>query len=539
MNNKSLLLDNCDLMVTADLKRIHLKQPSDKALTKMVVFVAYPWLLHHQLDFAFAHALKNRGIRVSIILCNRVQRSPRQKYGCEVLHTAANPEVLCAGCHQGYGQLFHGFHHLPLEAGTEAEALIDQILPDISELSLAEVIDIKIANIPMYRIAYSTLCTRHRTAPLDIREDWRELLTDETRIACRVWMALDQHRLFFQSEANTTAALVFNGRFTPYRVAYHYLESLGIDRLVHERGKSDDNYTIVMNRTGLDPRFHSSPEQFNALKRHSDIERQQCAALASEKLLLKSQGKNTGWFSYANTAVSESQVIQDITDKSQSIVSMFTSSPDEGDYQPQKICVMGRQLELLANISKILRDDGHYTCIRHHPNTSKTKSASGRSVEHYNAEALKYANSFSQSIMGEENVSSMQIAQESTACISLSSSICLEIAYKTRKCIVSSNSLFKQLFPARMIIKLHQKSYDFPAQQIRRAIKAVPMTDEEYEDFLLGVYQMYFINKYTFESFGYTEKVKLRSSPAEVLSAIPNDKVLSEICDLMINRRYV
>lgn len=90
-----------------------------------------------------------------------------------------------------------------------------------------------------------------------------------------------------------------------------------------------------------------------------------------------------------------------------------------------------------------------------------------------------------------------------------------------------------------MIIKLHQKSYDFPAQQIRRAIKAVPMTDEEYEDFLLGVYQMYFINKYTFESFGYTEKVKLRSSPAEVLSAIPNDKVLSEICDLMINRRYV
>ena len=538
MKDKDLLSNNGDLMVTADLKRILLKQPSNKALTKMVVFVAYPWLLHHQLDFAFAHALKERGIRVSIILCNRVQRSTRQKHGCEVLHTAANPEELCVGCQQGYGQIFHGFHHLPLESGSEAEAVIDRILPDISQLSLAEVMDVKIADIPMYRIAYSTLCTRHRAAPLDIREDWRGLLADETRIACRVWMALDQHRLYFQSEPSTTAALVFNGRFTPYRVAYYYLESLGIDRLVHERGGSDDNYSIVLNRSSTDPLFHSNPYHNSALTGLSSKQRRQCTVLATEKLLQKSIGKNTGWFSFANAASEEAQYKHGLDDSSQPMVTMFTSSPDEVDFQPHKTFIEGRQLELLAKISEKLKADGYETCIRHHPNTSKERSASGLSVANYNDEAVKYSDSFSRSIMGDENVDSMKIAQASTACIALSSSICLEIAFKTQKCIIGSSSWFKHLFPARMVIELSQESYDFPAEQINSAIKAAPMTKFEYEDFLLGVYQMYFINKYTFESFGYVHNVKLRSSPAEVLAAIPNDNILSEVVDSIISRRY-
>ena len=40
---------------------------------RRLFFVAYPWLLHHQLGFAFSHSLKARGIEVAVILCNQVQ----------------------------------------------------------------------------------------------------------------------------------------------------------------------------------------------------------------------------------------------------------------------------------------------------------------------------------------------------------------------------------------------------------------------------------------------------------------------------------
>lgn len=69
-------------------------------------------------------------------------------------------------------------------------------------------------------MAYSTLCTRHRVASVDQLEEWPSRLREEAHVAARVWIGLDQHRVFLKDRSSCTAAFVFNARFTAYRVAF-------------------------------------------------------------------------------------------------------------------------------------------------------------------------------------------------------------------------------------------------------------------------------------------------------------------------------
>jgi len=529
--------DHQKLHITPDLTRIILERPSGEKLRKVIVFVAYPWLLHHQLDLAFAHALKARGVEITVVLCNRVQRSPAQTHGCEVLYTASDPEALCSGCHQGFRDVFQDFLQLPLDAGSSTEEILDRLMPDLADASLSEVINQKLAGVPLFQIAYSTLCTRHRVSPLDQLENWRSLLVNEARIAARVWMALDQYRLYFNDQTHSTAALIFNARFTPYRAAYLYFQSLGIDRYVHERGGSDGNYSIVLNKMCTDPLFHCNPAQLSTLDALSGADRQRCLQLASEKLTSKMRGQNTGWFSWVSPAKSvtdeqEAQIARPLAP----IVCIFTSSPDEVDYQPKESSVLARQLELLATVSHQLRSNGLQTWIRHHPNTSPEFNAGGRGAERYIAEASQTASSFDRCFMGNEIVNSLELAQDCSACIALTSSISLEIAFCKRKCIVDSSSLFASLFPDRMVLGLDGNSATYPKDIIEAAIDAEPMNELEYERFLLGVYQIYFVNKHYFSSFGYVETIKLRCPPIDVLRGIPSDQRLAEMTATMVDR---
>jgi hypothetical protein len=247
----SQLKSTPELELTPDLKRIILRELRGEPLEKVVFFVAYPWLLHHQLDFAFAHTLQDQGLEVAVILCNRVQRSSRVPLGCEVLYTAQDPEAMCANCYQGYSEVFKGFIQLPLDAGLTADELIDRLLPDISKLEMADVMALTVADVPAFRMAYSTLCTRYRVPSVDMLDGWRLHLSNEARIVLRVWFSLDQHRLYLQDRAAVTAAFVFNGRFTPYRVAFDYFRKLEIDTYMHERGGGDDNYLIALNLGNL------------------------------------------------------------------------------------------------------------------------------------------------------------------------------------------------------------------------------------------------------------------------------------------------
>jgi hypothetical protein len=90
-----------------------------------------------------------------------------------------------------------------------------------------------------------------------------------------------------------------------------------------------------------------------------------------------------------------------------------------------------------------------------------------------------------------------------------------------------------------MVLCLDSDSHTYAQQDIDKAIQAEPMNEAEYEHFLLGVYQIYFINKHYFKSFGYVETIKVRCTPADVLQAIPSDQRLAEIAGTMIERQLV
>ena len=141
--------------------------------------------------------------------------------------------------------------------------------------------------------------------------------------------------------------------------------------------------------------------------------------------------------------------------------------------------------------------------------------------------------------MGQEKQNSLELAMASQTCIALLSSICLEITQRKRKCLVDASSWFAPLFPTRMILALDPDTGFYNRKELKIAIESQPMNDEEYERFLLGAYQIYFLNKYTFSSFGYVENIKLRSSLAETLKEIPDDKLLHELATLIRERRLV
>ena len=531
-------IDNLSLTVSLDLKKIFLDQPSSEPLQRAVFFIAYPWLLHHQLDFAFAHALASQGVEIIVVLCNRVQRSTRNPLGCEVLYTAKDPEALCTECLGGFPQAFQGFHQLSLDAGAAADQIIHHFLPDLSRSSLADAVATRVAGIPFFRMAYSTLCTRHRVASVDQLEDWQLQLKEEAHIAARVWVGLDQHRIFLQDRSARTAAFVFNARFTPYRVAFEFFRSLGIDTFVHERGGSDDNYSLVLNRRVMDPLYFCNPLYIQVLDDLSDHQKKSCTQAASEKLELKINGQNTGWFSFVQEA--DPPIMPSVAPANDKpLVSIFTSSPDENDRLPGLDSVSCRQLQILANASECLQELGYQVCIRHHPNTSPERNATGRGVRNYIAEAEARSSSFNRVILGHEQQNSLELAMESNACIALTSSICMEISHRKRKCLLDASSWFAPLFPIRMILTLSKVTGFYDQRHLEQALASQPMDDDEYEHFLLGVYQIYFLNKYKFSSFGYVENIKLRSSLAEILQAVPSDELLQDLATSIRQRRLV
>jgi hypothetical protein len=535
--NKPQVLD-LRFTVSPDLSKLYLRQPSSQHLQRAVFFIAYPWLLHHQLDFAFAHALARQGVEIIVILCNRVQRSFTNLLGCEVLHTAANPEDLCTGCLQGYRQVFQGFHQLSLDAGAVADQIIEHFLPDISESTLADAIATKVAGIPFFRMAYSTLCTRHRVASVDQLEEWPSRLREEAHVGARVWIGLDQHRVFLKDRSSRTAAFVFNARFTPYRVAFEFFRSVGIDTYVHERGGSDDNYSIVLNQRVVDPIYICNSTYIQALAALSAQQKTLCARAASEKLEQKIKGQNTGWFSFVAESSPAATSSQELTGE-KPLVSIFTSSPDENDKPPSIDSFLHRQLDILSSASEMLQALGYQVFIRHHPNTSPERNAGGQGASIYIAEAQAKSSSFNRVILGQEPVKSVELAMASTACIALTSSVCLEIVQCKRKCIVDASSLFAPLFPDRMILALKLDNGFYDQESIERALLSPPMSDEEYEYFLLGVYQIYFLNKYRFSSFGYVDKIKLRSTISETLRLVPGDDQLQELATLIRERRLI
>jgi len=525
------------LSISYDLNRIYLDKPSRELLQRAVFFIAYPWLLHHQLDFAFAHALASQGVEIVVVLCNRVQRGVHNPLGCEVLYTAADPEALCTGCFQGFPQVFQGFHQLPLDAGPAADQSIDNFLPDISEITLAEAVATRVAGISFFKMAYSTLCTRHRVASVDQIDDWPSRLREESKVAAKVWVGLDQHRVYLSYRSARTAAFVFNARFTPYRVAFEFFRSLGIDTYVHERGGSDDNYSMVLNRRVTDPLRYCDPLYIRVLSALPVHQKSSCAQVAYEKLEQKICGQNTGWFSFVPVASSQANSSHESAGPAP-MVSMFTSSPDENDKLPSLDSVLHRQLEILASASEVLQSLGYQVCIRHHPNTSSEKNAGGRGAMNYNAEAVARSSYFDRVILGHEPQNSVELATASNACIALTSSICLEITQRKRKCLVDASSLFAPLFPSRMVLALNLTTGFYNPDSLEQALAAPPMNDQEYEHFLLGVYQVYFLNKYTFSSFGYVENIKLRCSLSEVL-LIPSDSLLQELAALIRERRLI
>lgn len=497
----------------------------------LYLFIAYPWRIHWQLDLAIGEIAKQVGHECVIILCSQLQSYTANV--CELIFGMEDYEALCIGCKQLMGAHTVQFSTMPLQWSDEREHLLRMLLPAISDESLEQLLTTEVIGLHPYEVAYSTLCTRFRTGNLSDIPEWRVALYQEALMSLRIWCALDEQLGPRLSPGSTL--LLFNGRFTPYRTVYEYFRAHDLSCYVHERAAQDGAYRIRKNSTVFDRAYTLSDKhvaQFHELAkgRHGDL----IQSYTERRILDKLYGLNTGWISFvdSNAVVPSSQDLQKIervtADPSEEAYSFdfcfFTSSPDEmvGPLQP----LVNHLTTIYALASNQLRGSGFTTAIRHHPNCGRDHR--GKSVFGYEETAEATSSVFDRCFLPSESPNIRKLILGSRVCIASTSSICIEIGFLIRKCIVHQDSLFSPLFPERFLI--HRTS-DYSKPVLESLLNAECMNEAEYKYFLSGVLAYLESETFAFKSLGYSGINKSTGYTAE---AVYQDCLLNSLFDVII-----
>jgi hypothetical protein len=509
------------------------KSTECRSISCVYFFVAYPWLIHHQLDLAFAHKFRALGMRVVIITCNQVQAT-QDTNSCEMVISKKDSDQFCRQCNSFSQATFSEFelHNLVLPSGGEES--ISSMLPSLADLSLEQVLGLKISGINFYTFAASTICTRFRISSVDVLESWRSELDLEVRVALRIWIALDARRLEYLSK--NSVAFVFNGRFTPYRTAYEFFRSLGLSCYTHERGLLDDSYLILKNKKVTDSDAFLSREMLGRWRGVLSVDAvRKCCEQARIMISEKSIGKNTGYLSFAGELnISLLEKIRNRVElpalnnaSYRGSVLFLTSTPDEVD-PLTAMYGLESQITDLSRLSAELRAIGFSVVIRHHPNAGSKYNSKGPVVGYLN-QAINSQDCFDLSFLPDDDIASNYLLDLCDISVAPFSSMCIEAAFKRKKCIIDINSIFACLFPARFLFNSTEG-----VKSLLAAIDSSPMTDEEYEGLLLGCYIYFYAETFRFSSFGIDKIFSPRTEVVSIKDAVHDDRQVSRIANSIV-----
>jgi len=321
--------------------------------------------VHHQVDGVLATALRLRGCDVSMIRCDGIFRD-----GCDVLSwSGENFESDCASCVHNGKQLadLFGLPTIELRAQLNSEDYV-RARDWSRSLEVSQLRNAMFEGRPLGDWVISSMCTYFRTTALGLDKPHIHA-SHRLHLFNAALAALAVERIYNQYAPS--AAIVFNGRFSLYRIAAQIATDRGIRVLCHERGFTDDSFAISGPHMasaakhlyeGFDiwGKIPLSEDQFTTVRNH---------------LINRQSGKDLNWEPYYNYTSATSDVLRQLNIPANAkVFGCFTSSEFEIAYCDDFPSML-IQLEHIDNLIEIFRDRSDYLVVRHHPFMSGDRNA--------------------------------------------------------------------------------------------------------------------------------------------------------------------
>jgi hypothetical protein len=322
------------------------------AAKRVLFFAPYAnWHIHFQVDVFLALALKLRGAEVSILTCDSLYP------GCPAIKGRQD----CATCKQASEE----FRKVFLVPGDPLNAVLTPIDEEaardwVAGIAPADYPTARFEGLPIGDWALSTALTQFRTTPAGLTQEpmasaYARFMIDTLKTYWAVSRIIERDR--------PDHAVVFNGRFYPFRTAFEAFRAYGVPVTVHERGFVNDSFLFFDNRTVLN------------LGVYSDLYREWRDVALPEPVLRtlstifdgRKNGKDLNQYPFYNFSDRTASVRERLGIPSgKRIVGVFTSSFDEL-YSFDNYGLIDNQVNLLKHLFDYYRDRDVCLVVRHHP----------------------------------------------------------------------------------------------------------------------------------------------------------------------------
>ncbi len=327
------------------------------ASKKVLMFAPYgQWTVHHQVDAVWGAALQSRGCDVVAILCDGLFQS------CPIAGKPPDQNT-CRTCSQMGKQLFAALgvptvqlrSFLTEKDFKECRKWADDISPDDMILGNFEGLELG-EWIRSTLHGYFLVGTLDYTNP-EIAPVARDFLYNCALIKRGLLRAI--------AELRGDSMVCFHAMQVYYRAAFELSRSVGLPVLVHERGFTDDSFSIFKNCISI---RNQDVLRIWELWKDVPLELEEMEQVKSY-FQDREQGKNTNFSPFYDFQTDASRVRQALRiPAGGKILAMFTSGDWEVGISASHFqMAFDSQLEWMRATAKICERNNIYLVIRHHP----------------------------------------------------------------------------------------------------------------------------------------------------------------------------
>ncbi len=471
----------------------------DQVNQKFLFFAPYGWWgIHNQVDAILAKALRIRGHEVLITRCDGIYQD------CPVAsrqENQAQQESMCFNCRIFGDTLFQSFdlpcvqlrELITLEDRQKADAWLSQIEP--TNYANAYYLDL-----PIGSWVTSTIYTHFRITERGLSDpEVQRVHRNHLRDGLLTYIAFSRLLSTYQPHK----VILFNARFTPYRVAYEAAQAQAINVLVHERGSIDDSFSFFENQTCL-----SQAQSRKLVEQWKNIPLKENELNAINTYFLERElGRNTNWEPFYTSETNYHEVRHLLRIPSDRKVMVFFSSSEDELALSEEWQAGISQLDFLERLIEVFKECDEYLVIRHHPHIG----GAGNNIPEgdFLSKAYKQAQDLPENvrlIMPTEEITSYSLLWNFDISLSFFSTVSIEAAARG----MLSLALEKSPFTQGLRICLADLDQSSLAKLVDRLFQQTPQTSiVDFRVLYRFTYSYYFRFSKKFNSFGVANRHQL------------------------------
>lgn len=492
---------------------------SDKNILLFAPFGA--WTVHHQLDAVVGAALRLRGCRVQALCCDGVFKE------CYIAGQPYNP-ASCAACQKQSKQLFQAFgipimqirQFIAAEDQRECEAWSATIAPD--RFATAAFNGLPVGRWVALGVIAKLKRNEYDTSDPEVVKTIRQFLYNGALLIKAFQRCI--------REFDPGHVINYSGDHVYYRVVFELCRQNKINILTHERGQTDDSFTLLNNVT-MSSAWSTGLEEWRQWQ-HVPLSRHQFATIQTHIEGLE-QSKNNNFQKLYNTR-SDYRIFkaQLRIPSDAKVVALFSSNEWElGSYRATSgmQLIFENQAAWIRRTAEICAKNNWYLVVRHHPICAGTATYPRDSnLIAQMTDLNRDFGSHVRVIMPAEKLSSYALVWNADAAVTIYSTIGMESFMRGVGAVHLADTIYK---PMGLDVVKSIEAYE-PA--IAQAIEHTQSFNMEHlrNAYRFAYFRFFTAYSHRFKSFGIKETYlpDIRIRCIDELSP-GNDPVLDRVCD--------